>query len=67
MAVLGGLDIQRLGRTGLHGIVPLLVSVGVFSKLKEAVLVEIDVLDINDGLWDQRSRDSILGREAVEP
>ena len=64
--VTGGVKRQCLERLVLHGVVPVLVSVNVLSKIKEAMLAELDGLANIDGSWAQRSRDAILDRESVD-
>ena len=62
-----GAERQRLERPGLHGVVPVLMGVEVFSKSEESTIDELDGLDSNHGSWDQRSGDAVLGREAIDP
>ena len=50
LGVSSGADRQRLRRLRLHGVVPVLVSVGVLSELEEAMLAELDRLASNHGL-----------------
>ena len=43
------------------------MGLNVLSKLKEAMLGELDGLDVNHGSQAKRRRDTILGGEAVYP
>ena len=52
LGVSSGAECQRLRRLRLHGVVPVLVSVGVLSELEEAMLAELDRLASNYGLRD---------------
>ena len=66
LAVTGGMKHQCLERLVLHGVFLVLVSVDVLSKIKEAMLAELDGLANIDGSWAQRSRYAILDRESVD-
>ena len=50
--VTGGAKRQHLEHLGLHGVVPVLVSVDVLSKIEEVMLAELDRVASNDGLQD---------------
>ena len=57
-----GAERQRLERPGLHGVVPVLMGVDVLYKIEEEMIGELDGLASDNGLWDQRRRDSVLSR-----
>ena len=52
---------------GLHGVVLVFMGVDVLSKIKEAMLVELNRLIDNHGSRAKSSRDTILGGEAIDP
>ena len=60
-----GEEHQRLEIPVLRGFFSVFMSVGVLSKLKEEMCGEIDQLAGNHGLQAKRSKDAILGGEAV--
>ena len=59
-------ELQRLERPRLHGVVHVFMIVNVLSKLKEAMLGKLDGMAGNHGSRAKSWRDAILGREAVE-
>ena len=62
-----GEERQRLDRMGLHGVLPIFMGVDVLSKIKEAIIGELNGLDGNHVSRVKRRRDAILNREAVDP
>ena len=67
LAIPSGVELQRIERLELHGVIHVLFRVDILYKIKEAMLAELDRLASNDGSWDYRSRDVILVRDTVEP
>ena len=67
LAIPSGVELQRIERLELHGVIHVLFRVDILYKIKEAMLAELDRLASNDGSWDYRIRDTILGRETVGP
>ena len=67
LTVTVGAKHQCLKRTGLHGFPSVLVSFEVFYKLKELMIVELNGLASNYGLWSHCSGYAILDRKAIGP
>ena len=67
LAVPSGAERQCLEGLGLHGFPPVFAGVDILSKLKGAMLGELDRLVSNHGSQAKRSIYAIFGGEAVDP